>query len=263
MASGDIEWVGLDVGNSNEVEKVILRVEPDAVIHAAALTNVDECETNKEKAYIVNFLGSLNIAKSCRMVGCYVIYVSTDYIFDGSKGLYKEKDTPNPLNYYGLTKLLGEVSTLATSEKNLVIRVSGLYGHSPSGKKNFGITALEKLVKGERVKAFVDQYLSPTYVPHLSYTIAKLIKSRPQGVLHIAGERMSRYEFALLLSRKLGADESLVIPISITSFTFKAKRPLDSSLDTSKATSLGLGLPSQEVAVEDFIKTYFRFLRGK
>lgn len=260
--NGDVEWVRMDLADLENVADVARSVRPQIVIHCAAYTDVDGCETNRKYAYRVNYLGTKALAQVAKSLGAYVVYVSTDYVFDGEKGMYKENDTPNPVNYYGLTKLLGEVAVGNALEGNsCIVRVSGLYGYSPTGKRNFGINALERLLRGEEVRAFRDQYLSPTYVVPLSESIAKIVEQRATGVLHIAGERMSRYGFALLLAKALSADSSLVKPVPMNEARLVARRPRDSSLDTSRAHSLGLALPSQATCVKHFIELY-RELRG-
>lgn len=254
------EWVRLDLTDAEAVKDVIKRLRPEAVIHSAAYTDVDGCERNQRLAYVVNYLGTLSVARTCSGQGCSVIYVSTDYVFDGEKRLYGETDTPRPINYYGLSKLLGEAAVLGSSDENVVVRVSGLYGYSPTGKRNFGITALQKLLAGEEVRAFADQYLSPTYVPFLAERLIKLLSLRVRGILHIAGERSSRYEFALALAERVGARKELVVPVSMSSVRLLARRPRDSSLDTSRATSLGLGMPRQRECIDDFVKQYLNAL---
>ena len=255
----NIKWLRLNLEDSNQVIDVINSVKPDIVIHAAAYTDVDGCEKNREKAYVVNYVATKVIAKH----SSFLIYISTDYIFDGEKGLYRENDIPNPINFYGLTKLLGEVAVLSIlgEERSLIIRVSGLYGYSPTGKKNFGINALEKLLRREEVVALTDQYLSPTYAYFLSERIVGAIEKRIHGIIHIAGQRMNRHEFVVLLARALNVDEKLVKSITMKELRLAAKRPRDSSLDTSYAESIGLGMPSQEVCVKHFIEAYIKEIK--
>lgn len=254
-----VHWIPISLENVDSLTETFHQVRPDVVIHSAAYTNVDGCEVNMQLAYEVNYKGTLAVARLAERFKAYMVYISTDYVFDGSRGLYKESDPPYPVNYYGLTKLLGEVVVSSILDASgLIIRVSGLYGYSPTGKRNFGIIALERLLNGEKVYAFKDQYLSPTYVPFLAEKITQLIERRRDvaGSLHLAGERMSRYEFARLLSELAGLSMDLVVPSSIRNVEFKAKRPRDSSLDTTKAKRMGLGLPAQEEGIRDFIETY-------
>jgi len=253
----DVVWVRVDLEDLQQVRRVLNDVKPEVVIHSAAYTDVDGCEVNKQYAYRVNYLATKALAKEASKLKSYVVYVSTDFIFDGEKGMYSEEDVPNPVNFYGLTKLLGEVAVESLLRSlNCVVRVSGLYGYSPVGKKNFGIKALESLIQGREVHAFRDQYLSPTYVPQLAEKIFEVVKRGVTGVLHIAGERLSRYEFALILAEELGVDKGLVRPATLNDVRLIARRPKDSSLNVSKAVGEGLALPPVRVCVRDFIKAY-------
>jgi len=253
----NVNWVKASLEDPDSVDKVLGAVKPDAVVHSAAYTDVDGCETNKEYAYLVNYIGTAVLAKAASRVNSFMVYVSTDYVFDGEKGLYSESDLPNPVNYYGFTKLLGEVavSTLL-GDKSSIVRVSGLYGYSPVGKKNFGIKALESLIEGREVYAFTDQYLSPTYVPALAERISFIVEKKITGIIHIAGERISRHGFALMIARSLSVDEGLVKPTRLSEARLVARRPRDSSLDTSRAQREGLTMPPMEECIRDFIKTY-------
>lgn len=254
---GDVNWVRADLENEHEVANSIVNTKPDAIIHAAAYTDVDGCEINKEKAFRANYLATKTIAYLAGKINAFLVYISTDYVFDGERGMYRESDIPNPINYYGLTKLLGEIVVLNTlPESSLVVRTSGLYGYSPKGKKNFGIHALERLIKGEPVYAFHDQYLSPTYVYYLAKELIKALDKKTTGILHLAGERLSRYEFALRLSKLLGVGETLVKPVSIREAKLVAKRPQDSSLDTSRARAEGFDFPPTTECLNHFINTY-------
>jgi dTDP-4-dehydrorhamnose reductase len=251
-----VSWVRLDLEDPRSVAEAVGEAKPDAVIHTAAYTDVDGCERDRARAYRVNYLATRVLAEASRGVELF-IYVSTDYVFDGEKGLYREDDIPNPVNYYGLSKLLGEVAAQSILPgKSCIVRVSGLYGYSPTGKRNFGINALVKLLRREEVKAFHDQYLSPTYVVPLAEKLADIVEKGLTGLVHVAGPRASRYGFALKLADALGVDKSLVRPISMGELRLAARRPRDSSLDTSKARSLGLDLPGLEESLRDFISTY-------
>ncbi|MEB2835866.1 MAG: dTDP-4-dehydrorhamnose reductase [Desulfurococcales archaeon] len=252
-------WRRLELADPADVARVFEEARPDVVVHAAAYTDVDGCERSPGLAYRVNYLGTLAVAREAARRGAFMVYVSTDYVFDGERGLYREEDTPRPINYYGLTKLLGEASTAALpGDSSLIVRVSGLYGYSPTGKRNFGVNALEALLEGRSVKAFDDQYLSPTYAPWLAGAIAKLVSSGASGVLHVAGERMSRYEFALRLAEAVGADPSLVRPTPMSSARLAARRPRDSSLDVRRAKALGITHPPAAQAIRGFVEEYLR-----
>jgi dTDP-4-dehydrorhamnose reductase len=257
----EVVWVRLDLEDLDYIARVVEDAKPSIVIHTAAYTDVDGCEVNREKAYRVNYLATAALAKASKDTDLF-LYISTDYVFDGSRGMYRESDVPAPLNYYGLSKLLGEVAVTAILRNSTVVRVSGLYGYSPTGKKNFGVVAFEKLSRGEPVEAFVDQQLSPTYVKFLAEKLIKVVDTRITGVIHIAGERLSRYEFATILAETLGAGKDLVKPKRLAEAKLVAPRPRDSSLDTSKAKELGLALPSTRECLKDMVETYRKLSRG-
>ncbi len=234
---GKVRWVKLDVTDTLSLEDLVLKSRPDVVIHAAAYTDVDGCEVNREYAWRVNVDATRSIVRACRVVKSYIIYISTDYVFDGEKGMYKEDDVPNPINFYGLTKLVAEEIVKCSDLLYTIVRTSAIYGVGP-GKLNFATYVANKLMEGEEVRAVEDQYVSPTLNVALARAVAELVEIRPMGVLHVAGERCSRYEFAKMIARLLGANEDLVKPVKMRDMKWKARRPRDSSLDTSKARDL-------------------------
>ena len=250
----NVEWIQIDLTRYEDVFSLVAKTKPAVVIHTAAYTDVDGCEIHRNLAYRVNYEATKALAKACKEFCKYFIYVSTDYVFDGAKGLYREDDLPNPINYYGLTKLLGEVAVESLLENYLIIRTSNIYGCSPGGKKGFALTTLEKLLLRNEVKAIYNQYLSPTYASDLANNIVEILRLRPRGVIHLAGERISRYDFALEIAKALGAKEDLVKPVSFEEIVFKARRPRDSSLDTSKARSLGLSIRSFKESIREFVE---------
>ena len=250
-----VKWIYLDLVDHDEIKRIIEDLRPEIVIHTAAYTDVDGCETDRKRAFSVNYLATKSLIRACQGICEYFIYISTDYVFDGEKGYYSEEDLPCPVNYYGLTKLLGEVVTANLSDKSLIIRTSGIYGCSPGGKKGFALNLLEKLSKRYEVTAFTDQYLSPTYAPHLASNILELLELRIHGFLHIAGDRASRYDFAIAVARELGADEKLVKSSPMDTSLFRARRPRDSSLDTKRAKEeLGLSFKSMRDCIREFIR---------
>lgn len=253
----DIAWVRVDLEDQEKIMQAVREVAPDVIMHAAAYTDVDGCEVNREKAYRINYLATSAIARIAGKVKAFVVYVSTDYVFDGEKGMYKENDLPNPVNYYGFTKLLGEVAISSIlPETSLIVRTSGLYGYSPTGKKNFGIISFEKLLRGEEVYAFYDQILSPTYAYALAMELIKIVEKKITGIIHLAGERLSRYEFARTLAKVLGVDEALIKPISVNDVKLIAKRPKDSSLDTAEARVQGFSIPPVAECLTHFTNAY-------
>ena len=229
----------LDITNTLALEDLILKEKPDTIIHAAAYTDVDGCETNKRRAWKVNVEATRSIVRAARVVKAYLVYISTDYVFDGEKGMYKEEDIPNPINYYGLTKLVAEEIVKISDILYTIIRTSAVYGVGGS-KKSFAEFVAEKLSRGEKVYALTDQYVSPTLNTLLAKAITEIIEITPTGIIHVAGERMSRHEFAIRVAKTLNLPADLIEKISMREITKQwiASRPRDSSLDTSKAKQL-------------------------
>ncbi len=250
-------WEVLGVYNQHPVEGVpavrwdlaedprgVVRLyKPSLVVHAAALGDVDRCEAEPQLCYRINAVATREVAAEAYRVGARVVYLSTDYVFPGDRGLYREEDPPRPVNYYGLSKLLGEEAVLAVG--GAVVRVAWIYGFGP-GRLNFGRAVVEKLARGEEVKAVADQWGSPTLNTLIAEVVARLAEREYAGVLHAAGPRMSRYEFALAIAEAFGFPKSLVKPISMAEVGYKAPRPRDSSLVSRRASEM-LGVSMDDI----------------
>ena len=219
----------VDVTDFPRLEDFIIKKRPAVVINAAAMTDVDKCEVERERAFKVNALAVKHIVRASRVVEAYLIHVSTDYVFDGEKGNYREEDLPNPVNYYGLTKLLGETYALSYDE-SLVIRTSGVFRN-----KGFPVYAYKTLKEGKTVYAYKGSY-SPISARKLAEAIAELLELRKTGIIHVASERVSRYELALKIKEKFNLPGNVVEVDEVKGWV--AKRPYDSSLDVSKAKKL-------------------------
>ena len=228
--------IRMDIIDGSEVARVLTRVKPELVVHAAAETNVDKCEINRELAWSANAEGTRNIASVCGKVGVKLVYVSTDYVFDGEKGLYGEEDEANPVNYYGFTKLEGERFVKEFCKDFVIARTSVLYGWQ-SGKLNFATWVVDSLENGKRISVVEDHYNSPTLADNLAEIILKTVRADATGMYHIAGsERISRYRFAIEIAEIFGLDPSLVTPVKMEDLkVWVAKRPRDSSLSVNKA----------------------------
>jgi len=228
--------VKMDIVDGSEVARVLTEVKPELVVHAAAETNVDKCEINRESAWSVNAEGTRNIAAVCGKIGVKLVYVSTDYVFDGEKELYSEEDEANPVNYYGLTKLEGERFVKELCEDFIIARTSVLYGWH-SIKLNFATWVVDSLENGKRISVVEDHYNSPTLADNLAETILKIVRMDATGMYHIAGsERISRYRFAMETAEIFGLDRSLITPVKMEDLkAWVAKRPRDSSLSVNKA----------------------------
>ena len=232
-------FVKMDISDKGLVEESFKSIKPDVVVHAATLTDVDKCELNKELAWRVNVEGTKNIAEAAKSTGSFLIYISTDYVFNGETGRYKESDKPDPINYYGLTKLKAE-ELVKSRPDYFIARPSVIYGSTPAaGKVNFALWLIETLRKGEHVKIVTDQWNTPTLNTNLAEMTLEVVERKLTGTFHLCGAtRVSRFEFAELIAEAFGLDKSLIDLALSSQFKWPAKRPMDSSLDTSKAQKI-------------------------
>jgi dTDP-4-dehydrorhamnose reductase len=232
-------FVKLDITDKMHVDETFKSIKPDMVVHAATLTDVDKCETNKELAWKINVEGTKNIVQAAKSAGSFIIYISTDYVFNGEKGNYKETDKPDPINYYGLTKLKAE-EIVQTQKEYFIARPSVIYGSAPAaGKVNFALWLIDTLRKGEHAKIVTDQWNTPTLNTNLAEMTIEVVERRLTGLYHLCGAtRVSRFEFAEKIAASFGLDKSLIDKVTSSKFAWPAKRPVDSSLDTSKAQTI-------------------------
>ena len=226
--------VKFDLLDANGIRDTIERMRPDVIVHSAALTDVDRCEREKDLAYKINVEGTRAIAEAARKAGSYLVYISTDYVFDGQRGLYREEEETNPVSYYGLSKLLGEQFCL---NQGCIARTCVIYGSRPaSGKVNFALWLLNALKSGKEARVVTDQFITPTLNSNLAAMVLEAADRHLSGIYHLSGaSRVSRYDFACELARAFDLDRQLIIPSQMSDIGWLANRPMDSSLDTSKA----------------------------
>jgi len=227
----------LDITSTAEVLNLFHKLKPYAVIHAASETNVDKCETQKEHAWKINVEGTRNVAAACK-AGTKLIYISTDYVFDGKKGNYTEDDTPNPINYYAVTKLEGEKQVVQNCKNFAILRTSVLYGWHPF-KQNFATWVITQLEQNKEITVVEDHYNTPTLADNLAEMAIEATQKDLQGVYHACGsERIGRYEFARQIAKAFSLNQNPIRPIKMEQLTaWIAKRPKDSSLNTDKIRS--------------------------
>ena len=229
--------IKMDLLNHEMISNVMSEKKPDVVIHLGAMTAVDLCDAQQDNALKINSQATEILAKECSKINSFMVYVSTDYVFNGNSGLYKENDATNPLGFYGKSKLLGEKSIQNFSSNWCIARTSTPFGLHPT-KKSFPIWVIENLQKQKQIDVLTDQFTSPTYVPSLSRMLIEISERHLTGIIHVAGaSKISRYEMASLVSDKLGLDGKLLREISINDIKWEAQRPKDSSLNVSKAIS--------------------------
>jgi dTDP-4-dehydrorhamnose reductase len=235
----------LNIANGMVVATLIQKLNPDYIIHTAALTNVDHCERDKRLAWNINVEGTKHIAEIAQKIDAKLIYVSTDYVFDGNKGMYKEDAPTNPIDYYGETKLEGE-KVVKDLGNYIIARPSVLYGWNPI-KPNFVTWVIDELRKGKEINIAKDQLNTPTLADNLAELILELIGRDETGIYHISGsERINRYDFAIKIAEIFNLNKDRIKPITSDQLNWIAKRPMDSSLDTSKISRIRKPLNIEE-----------------
>jgi dTDP-4-dehydrorhamnose reductase len=244
----DIPYKKLDITQKNQVRQIILDFFPDYVINTAAFTNVDKSESEKETAWKVNVNGVENIALYAWTMDAHLIHISTDYIFDGKKGPYSETDKPNPIGYYGRSKLAAENSIRTSGVRFSIIRTNILYGPVKYGRADFVKWVIDSLKESKIIKIVTDQIGNPTFIDDLVQAISKIIEFRKEGIYNIGGaEFLSRFDFTTRIAKFFNLDTTLIYPILTEELKQPAPRPLKSGLVTLKAdTELGFKAHSIE-----------------
>lgn len=266
--------VTADLAAPDAAERLVDEVQPEVMIHCAAMANVDECETQPERARLVNALLPGRLAAAAAQRGVQMVHISTDAVFDGQPRLdsgYCETDAPNPLSVYARTKLEGEQQVLAANPAAIVARVN-FYGWSLTGQRSLAEFFFNNLSAGRGVKGFTDVLFCPLLVHELVDILLRMTELRLTGLYHVvSSEALSKYDFGLLLAQTFGLDGSLIQPISVAEAGLRAVRSPDLRLNTSRlAQALGAPLPGQRLQMQRFYELYqqgyprqLRALRGE
>ena len=237
---------------------ILKELKPDVIINTAAYVRVDDSELYPEKAFQVNAIGALNVARVASEIDAVNVYISTDYVFDGTKGEpYTEEDTPNPINVYGLSKYAGEIFTRNYSKKYYIVRVASLYGKAGARGKggNFVDFMIQKARNGEEVRVVDDTFMSPTYTKDVARTLKKFLELKPEfGVYHMVNEGFcSWYEFTKAIFKILEWNVE-VKPIKSSELKRLAKRPRFSALENRKLEELNLKMRPWREALKDYLR---------
>jgi dTDP-4-dehydrorhamnose reductase len=258
----------VELTDRRAITRLLAEVRPDWVIHTAALTDVDRCETERELAQQVNLESVAHLVEACGQIDAGLVQLSTDYVFDGQKGPYSEDDEPHPLSYYGALKLASESLVLESGIKGLVLRTLWLYGYIPGTRRNLVTWPLQMLSRGESVQAVDDQWGNPTYVHDLAEMLLELCQQNARGLFHMGGASyMTRYELVVQLAQFFGLEVTQVRRISTKVAQQVARRPLRSGLRTDalrerlgrRSLSFGEGL-ERMVREEDFRRDFVHLL---
>ncbi|HEY9900084.1 MAG TPA: dTDP-4-dehydrorhamnose reductase [Pantanalinema sp.] len=246
LASDDPDFVSMDITDLAQVREVFAAVRPDALINCAAFTNVDGAESDVDGAYRINALGSWNLALACQEADIPLMYVSTDYVFDGARGsAYDEYDTPNPQGVYGRSKRAGEIHVERLCPRHYIVRTSWLYGH---GGKNFVETIIKAASERPELRVVNDQWGTPTPTVELARTMCRLLETGRYGTYHASGEgACTWFDFAAEIVAQAGL-QTPVLPQSTQESARPAPRPAYSVMDNLALRLAGLPshLPWQE-----------------
>mgnify|MGYP001587674611 FL=1 len=245
----------LDITNLEQVLEVFKKEQPKVILHLAAETDLKKCEENPQHCYFVNSVGTYNVAVASKEINAKMIYISTNAVFDGIKKTpYKEGDEPNPQNYYGRSKFLGELVVKGILENYLIVRTCWIFGGGKEKDKKFVGKIIEQLKNPEtkEIKAVINQIGSPTFAKDLVNEIKKLIIEDKKGIIHISNNGIaSRYEIAKFIVEKL---KSEIKVLSVDSSVFNATAKNES------LTSENYKLRNWQEALEEYLKTEWKII---
>ena len=238
--TNNYEYHCCDLTKRENVKKIIYDFYPDFIVNAAAFTNVDLSEIERETAWKVNVKGVEYLAEAARVLDSHLIHISSDYIFDGTNGPYSENAKPHPLGYYGRTKLASENALKISGSIHTIIRTNVLFGIADS-RPDFVRWVINSLNANKQIRIVTDQFNNPTFIDDLVQAISRIIEFKKEGIYHIGGrDFLSRFEFTEKIADYFKLNKDLITPIVTEELNQKARRPLKSGLITLKAeTELG------------------------
>jgi dTDP-4-dehydrorhamnose reductase len=252
------ELLNLDLLEQSALEKMFAASRPDALIHCAALADVDACEADPEGSLRLNAVLPEALADGCAKRGIPMIHISTDAVLDGTRaGIYTEEDAPNPLGVYARTKLEGERAVLAANPAAIIARVN-FFGWSLTGTRSLAEFFVNNLREGKPVNGFTDVFFCPMFVDDLAETLLQMLNKNLTGLYHVVGsEALSKYEFGQAIAHQFGYDPALIIPIQVDQSDLVAKRSHNLRLSVHKlSTDLGRSVPGFSTGL---VKFYTQF----
>ncbi len=216
-----------DLTDQESVSNLFIRTQPDAVIHAAAMTQVDDCEKDRTACWRNNVHATEHVIKGCQSHQSFLLYISTDFVFDGEGGPYSEEDVPNPISYYGESKLAAEKLVQQSGLKWATARTVLVYGVTPDmSRSNIVLWVKQSLEDKKPIRVVNDQWRTPTLVEDLAIGCQSIIEKRAEGVYHISGaETYTPYKLALVVAEYFNLDSNLITPVDHTTFSQLGKRP--------------------------------------
>lgn len=244
--------IGLNLEDEGAVRRVLDELRPQWVVHCAALTDVDACERDRERAVSINAGLAQSVARAAALSGVRMLHISTDSVFDGTVGDYRESDEVSPINEYARSKVLAERAVLASGAQAVVLRTN-IFGW---GREEKGLARwiVGKLQAGATVPGFVDCHFNPLFTASLGILIDRIFDANLEGIFHAGcADPMSKFEFAQRVASLLGFDPSRVVPVSMDSVAWTARRPKNTTLCTQKlAATLGIEMPRSDQGLQAF-----------
>lgn len=225
----------LDIRDQKAIADIFESYRPEITYLAAAASNVDQCELHPRQTYEVNVLGTLAIVQAVNEAGGKLVFFSSDYVFPGNEGPYREGDPPNPICEYGRQKLIGEHLVALHAKDFIIVRTTVVFGWESQGK-NFVQRFVDALDAGNRIRVPTDQIGSPTYAPNLATAVVELASQDATGLFHICGPKLaSRYEFSKAVAKMFDLDVDLIEPVPTALLNQVAARPLSAGMRVDKA----------------------------
>lgn len=240
--SGNYTYHSMDIANAFDTYAVMNREKPDVVVHAAAMTNVDDCELQPEQCERINVQGTAQILTDAETFSSHFIFISTDFVFDGEQGNYKEEDDTLPISLYGFSKLQAESMVQTSDIPFAIVRTCLVYGNLLKGtRSNIVSWVKESLEQGKTIQVVSDQLRTPTYVEDLAKGIALIIEKKATGIYHISGKDwLTPYDIALKTAAKFNLDAGKIVKVDASTFKQPGRRPLKTGFVIDKArTELG------------------------
>lgn len=261
------ELLHADLAQPGAFRRLIEQVRPEQVIHAAALANLEACEKDPALSRRLNADLPGEVAEVCARQSIPLVHLSTDAVFDGERGDYREEDVPNPLGVYAVDKLAGEQAAASANPAAVIARVN-FYGWSLSGRRSLGEVFVHALAAGQAVNGFHDVIFRPLHVDYLADALLEMLDHGLSGLYHVLGrECLSKYQFALDIAARFGFDPSLVRPISVRDSGLTARRSPNLTLRVDKLeAALGHAMPGRDEMLAHFHRQYLdgypQFLRA-
>jgi dTDP-4-dehydrorhamnose reductase len=235
-SGGDFEYASVDLGDAAAVAGSVRAARPEVIINAGALTDVDGCEMAAADAFRINGIAPGILAVAASEIGSHLIQVSTDYVFDGTAGPYSEDAIPNPRGVYAITKHIGEQAVRALGHSWAIARTAVIYGWPSAGRANFGSWLLGAVRKGETVRLFEDQFVSPSLADSVAEQLVEIAERKLSGVWNVCGaEVVNRLQFGQALCAEFGFDASRIIAWRLANGALRSPRPQRGGLRTDKA----------------------------